>query len=303
MYRNMTECQNGGENFNLSFAPRMNVWVMSKPKCWPASKSLPSGYQMYKSRKTACGLPHPALGCWDAGITCPKRIWRELRTIEWCGTKKWWHWPWPSRGAPFIWECPPGMLCRAVQELCRCLTSVIESGDLVNLRMLDMAENDPMALTSKGRAPSQMPRVVPPFSVPAPSELTASEPGEVAPPEELALVPRWRPLALPGFSLSWADESDSPPPEQEDWPMSIPLATQLDFASLGSIQVTILHFPVMSEVHWEYQSQTIAWGPWPRVPCNWPSLNPLINLNLRRSSEQMQHSLPDPWVTISLPDS
>ena len=85
---------------------------------------------------------------------------------------------------------PLGMLCGAVQRLCRCLTSVIESGNWVDLKMLDVAERDPLAPTSRGRAMLPMPRVEPPVGVIPPSEPTTSEPEEAAPPEELALVPR-----------------------------------------------------------------------------------------------------------------
>ena len=62
----------------------------------------------------------------------------------------------------------------------------------------------------------------------------------------------------PRFTLFWADESSSPPWEEANWPMSIPLGAQLDFASLGSLQVTISHYPVKGEVQYEYQSLTIA---------------------------------------------
>ena len=41
---------------------------------------------------------------------------------------------------------PPGVLCRVVQELCECLTSVIQSGDLLDLEMLGVAEKDLMGL-------------------------------------------------------------------------------------------------------------------------------------------------------------
>ena len=40
----------------------------------------------------------------------------------------------------------PWALCRVVQELCECLTSVIQSGDLLDLEMLDVAEKDLMGL-------------------------------------------------------------------------------------------------------------------------------------------------------------
>ena len=103
-----------------------------------------------------------------------------------------------------------------------------------------------------------MPRMEPLVGVTTPSELTASEPEKAEPVEEHALVPRQRALEPLAFPSHGVDESDSPPPEPVDWPMSISLGAQLDFASLGSIQVTISHFPVTGEVHGEYQSQTIA---------------------------------------------
>ena len=40
--------------------------------------------------------------------------------------------------------------------------------------------------------------------------------------------------------------------------MSIPLGAQLDFASLGSLQVTISHYPATGKVQYQYQSWTIA---------------------------------------------
>ena len=48
---------------------------------------------------------------------------------------------------------PLGVLYRAVQELHECLASVIQSSNLLDLEMLDVAEKDPMAPTSEGRAP------------------------------------------------------------------------------------------------------------------------------------------------------
>ena len=187
-------------------------------------------------------------------------------------------------------KMPPGMLCRAVQELHRYLTSVIESCDLVNLKMLDVARRDPMAPTSKGSTPLLTPTAEPPVGVPIPSEPTASEPGEAATPEELTLVPRWRPLAPPGFSLSWVDESGSPLPQQADWPMSVPLGAQLDCASLDSLQVTILHFPAMGEVQCEYQSWTVALTSLTQVSLQLALPKPQINLTplpRLRSSKHM----------------
>ena len=92
-----------------------------------------------------------------------------------------------------------GVLCKAVQELHECLTSVIQNGNLVDLRILNMAEKDPVAPAPPQRTPSLMPRVEPLVSVTTPSELSTSELEEAAPLEELTLVPRWRPLPPPGF--------------------------------------------------------------------------------------------------------
>ena len=55
-----------------------------------------------------------------------------------------------------------------------------------------------------GKAPSLMSRAEPLVGVTAPSEPSTLEPGEATPPEELTLVPRWRPLpplAFPSHGL------------------------------------------------------------------------------------------------------
>ena len=88
-----------------------------------------------------------------------------------------------------------------MQELHKCLTSVVQSSDLLDLGMLDVAEKDPVVPASEGRSPSLIPWVEPTIGVTAPIELCASEPGEAEQPEGLALVPRQRPLPPPSFSL------------------------------------------------------------------------------------------------------
>ena len=97
-----------------------------------------------------------------------------------------------------------------------------------------------------------------PIGIPAPNEMPTSEPEEAVHSEKLALVQRRRPLASPGFTLSWADESRPPPLEDAEWPVSIPLGAQLELTSMWSMQVTISHYPVMGEVQYQYQSQVIA---------------------------------------------
>ena len=96
---------------------------------------------------------------------------------------------------------PPGVLCRAVQELCRCLAPLLERGVLLDLDMLVMTRKDLMTPAPAERASSQRPRVEEPISVPASSEPTVSEPEEAAQPEEFAVVLSRRPLASPGLTL------------------------------------------------------------------------------------------------------
>ena len=125
----------------------------------------------------------------------------------------------------------PGVLCRAVQELCRYLAPLLEKGDLLDPAMLDVVKKDPMTPAPAERASSPRPRVEEPISVPGPNEPPTSEPKEAGYSEELALVQRRRPLEPPGFTHSWADESGPPPLEDVDWPVSIPLGAQLDLSS------------------------------------------------------------------------
>ena len=47
---------------------------------------------------------------------------------------------------------------------------MVESGNLVKLEMLEVAEKDPVVSASAWKAPSPMPRREPPVSVTAPSE-------------------------------------------------------------------------------------------------------------------------------------
>ena len=54
---------------------------------------------------------------------------------------------------------PPGVLCRVVQELHECLTSMVQSGNMLHLEMLDVAEKESVAPASEGRAPLPISRV------------------------------------------------------------------------------------------------------------------------------------------------
>ena len=198
---------------------------------------------------------------------------------------------------------PPGVLCRAVQELHRCLASVIQNGDMDDLKMLDMAEKDPMVPASERRALSPMPRVEPWVGVNALSELSTSEPEKATGPEKLILVSRWRPPPPPSFSLQWADESNSSPQEQADWPWVFPriptwfcllvvhTGEYLTFSSdgPGALWIPIQdHCPDIPD---------------PGAPTILPRPHSQISLTLRKKSEQTQCSLPNPWLTLLLLDS
>ena len=86
---------------------------------------------------------------------------------------------------------PPGVLCGAVQELCRCLAPLLERGDLLDLDMLNVARKDPMTPAPAERALSLRPRAEELIGVPAPSMPTALEPEKATQPEEFTLV-LWR---------------------------------------------------------------------------------------------------------------
>ena len=92
---------------------------------------------------------------------------------------------------PF-WNAP-GVLCGAVQELCKCLTPIVESGNQFDLEMMDVVKKDPMVPASAEGAQLSKPRAEELPIVTAPSKPTASEPEEAAQSEEFAIVPRKRP--------------------------------------------------------------------------------------------------------------
>ena len=87
---------------------------------------------------------------------------------------------------------PPGVLCGAVQELHSCLIPLLKWGDLLDLKMLDMAKKDPIpSHVHMGEASSPEPRAEEPISIPASDEMLASESQEAAHPEELTTGTSW----------------------------------------------------------------------------------------------------------------
>ena len=47
---------------------------------------------------------------------------------------------------------PPGVICWAVQDLCKCLAPMVESGDQIDLEMLDVVKRDPVVPASTERS-------------------------------------------------------------------------------------------------------------------------------------------------------
>ena len=69
---------------------------------------------------------------------------------------------------------PPGMLCRAVQELYTCLAPLLKKGDLLDLTMLHVVGKDHVTPVPAERASSlekkSQPREQEPIDLPAPNE-------------------------------------------------------------------------------------------------------------------------------------
>ena len=157
---------------------------MLRSKGWPTSKPLPSGNQPHNLREMVSWTAPPCLGvlgCRD--YLCPKDF-QGTQDHEVVQHKEMVALAMALQSCTIHPGTPLGMLCRVVQELHRCLTSMIESGDLIDLKMLDVAKRDPMAPTSEGRPPSPTPGAEPLVSVPTSSGPTASESKEAAPPQE-----------------------------------------------------------------------------------------------------------------------
>ena len=95
------------------------------------------------------------------------------------------------------------MFCGVVQELHECLAPMVEIGDLFNMekKIWERVRKDPVAPTPLERAPSPMPRVEEPTSVPEPIPPPKSKLEGATSPEKLALVLRRQLSPPPGFLL------------------------------------------------------------------------------------------------------
>ena len=144
----------------------------------------------------------------------------------------------------------------------------------MEMEILEGARKDLMAPTSLKKAPSPISRVEEPTSTPAPNPLPAYEPEGPVSPEELALVPRRWPLPPLVFPLLGRDDSEIPPLEDTDGPVARPIGSMLGLTALASLKMTVLHMPVMGEVHYHLQAQSTTRMSWQLHPCrnNWSPL-------------------------------
>ena len=150
------------------------------------------------------------------------------------------------------------MLSEAVQEFCRCLTPLVEHGDLLDLKMLDVPKKNSVApfVPTEGASSSE-PRAEEPISLHAPNKPPTLKCKEAAHSEELTLCgdeDHLHPLGLP-FN-GWT--SLTHPLEDAASLVGIPHEAWLDLSSLETLQGIVSHNTMMGEVQYQYQSMVAS---------------------------------------------
>ena len=206
--RRMDGCLTGGGNSDLFSTPRMSDSAMSRSKGWPTGKLHPSGCQLHRWKQMAGGLLYPTWVCWGERTIFPQRASKESGIAEWCNNmKKWWCSLWPFRGVLSNPAHNQGALWSG-KELHRCLTPPHDRGNLIDLKMLDMARKDPVTPAPAERVLSLRLRVEETIGISVPNELPTSQPEEAAQSGDLALVQRRRPLAPLGLPFhEWTSQT------------------------------------------------------------------------------------------------
>ena len=115
----MKECQNGGGNSDLFSTLRASVLATSRSKGWPTGKPWPLNCQPHNGTKMVCGPPHPAWlgqkdylplkdfqGAWNYWVVWHQETVALAMALQRC---------------TICLRISPGVHCRVVQELCRCL--------------------------------------------------------------------------------------------------------------------------------------------------------------------------------------
>ena len=145
---------------------------------------------------------------------------------------------------------PPVVLCGAVEELCRCLTPLVEWGDLLDLKMLDVAKKDSAAPVCPYRG----------------GLIIRTQSGRANWP-----TCHWQTIHFGACSLRrsgpFAEKTTGTPwiypfmggqvwpipLEDAASPVSIPLGSQLDLSSLETLQVIVSYNTMTGEVQYQYQ--------------------------------------------------
>ena len=169
---------------------------------------------------------------------------------------------------------------------------LLGGGSLLNLKMLDIARKAPASAS-----PTPEPKEEEQTTLLVLKEPCAPEPEEaVHLAWELDLVWGRFPSVPPGFPHSCVNWT------QTGLARGIPLGTQLDLHSLGSLQMTISHYPAVRHIWCEYQILDNNSGVTAYAPVQTPQ-NHLTPLQTFRNFEWKQHSSCHPPVTPLLLNS
>ena len=142
------------------------------------------------------------------------------------------------------------------------LALIVEEGNWINMEkeiwegvMKDsMVAAAPRASMPK-TVPSQTSRVEKPMASILPETPSVSEPEGVAPPQDMALVPRRQPPSPPGFSPQ-VPEDLAIPPLEDAYLQGGPIL--FDLFTLESLEMMISYSPVTGKVHYCLQAQSLA---------------------------------------------
>ena len=126
---------------------------------------------------------------------------------------------------------------------------LIEEDHLLHLKMLDVAEKDPIA-----PAPASAPSSPTPDPEEEKQVILIPEESHTSKPEETTCLQEGLDLVqgrYPARPLEFAHFQSNQ--THAGLARGIPLGAQLDLYSLGPLQVTISHSPMAREVHYKYQ--------------------------------------------------
>ena len=228
------------------------LWLCNPKTGPPASHSLPDTHH---TAREGWVVDHPTLSQsigaeeipspkWFPGEPWLQRSEEGRNSCPSCGS---------SELCCVIWNTPRSAMWSHAGALPMSCPLIEEYG-LLNLEILDVAEKDPMTPAPASAASSPPPDPEEEEQVVLiPEESWTFEPEEAVPLEGgLHLVWGRYPTRPSGFAHSQANQTHA------GLVRGIPLGAQLDFHSLGSLQIAISHGPAARDVHYEYQSWVIT---------------------------------------------